>query len=158
MKVRCEAVQTRLELQIDEHVATSTSTSVRDRRQGLGIEEQLGKFIVGLHACAQVKRIERLTREAYEKQREEELRQKKEHQRNQAYQDWLREDPLRLVRARGEAEDIRAFLAERETAESGDEVDKAWIEWAEREADRIDPLSGSKQLARPLDPPESWNR
>jgi hypothetical protein len=49
MKVRCEAVQTRLELQIDEHVATSTSTSVRDRRQGLGIEEQLGKFIVGLH-------------------------------------------------------------------------------------------------------------
>ncbi len=148
----------RLELQIDEYVTTGASKSVRDKRSGRGIEDQLGKFIVGLHACAQVKRIEHLAQEAHERRREKELLQKEEHQRNQAYQDWLREDLLRLVRDRREAEGIRAFLAGMETAESGDEVNEAWIEWAKREADRIDPLSGSKAIARQLDPPESWGK
>ena len=146
----------RLELQIDEYVNTGTSKSVRDRHPGAGIEEQLGKFIVGLHACAQVKRIERLAHETDEKRREDELRQKEERQRSQAYQDWLREDLLRLVNARRDAEDIRVLLAGIKTAKSGNEVSGAWIEWAKREADHIDPLSGSSPIARPLDPPESW--
>ena len=121
-------------------MTTGSSKSVRDRRPGAGIEEQLGKFIVGLHACAQVKRIERLAQEAYEKRREEEHLQEEERQRRQAYQDWLREDLLRLVSARREAEDIRALLAGIGTPEYGNEVSEAWVEWAKREADRIDPL------------------
>jgi hypothetical protein len=123
---------------------------------GVGIEGPLGKFIVGLHACAQVKRIERLAQEVYEKRREEEHLQEEERQRNQAYQDWLREDLLSLVRYRREAEGIRSFLAEMEATESGDGGNEAWIEWAKREADSIDPLCGSNPIARSLNPPESW--
>ena len=88
----------------------------------------------------------------------DEIRQKEERQRSQAYQDWLREDLLRVVNARRDAKDIRAFLAGMGTTESGNKASEAWIEWAKWEADRIDPLSGSNSIARSLDPPESWSK
>lgn len=50
----------RLELIIEERIAPGTIKTIRDRPSTRLIEKGIGKIIVGLHACAQVKKIDRV--------------------------------------------------------------------------------------------------
>lgn len=148
------------ELSIDHYGRTGGVKCVQDRSAEKPIEKELGRFIVGLHACAQVMRQARLEREQAERQREITRREQERRARLEAYQAWLAKHLARQAAAHREAEMIREFLASlkgRDGRLGEDGSSSEWLKWAIQEADRLDPLTNEEPIAQPLVPPESWS-
>lgn len=149
----------RLELIIEERIAPGTIKTVRDRSATRLIEKGIGKIIVGLHACAQIMKIERAEKEEEEREAEARRIDRERQERRVAYQKWLREELLNQARDHHDAQMIRAFVGSLqvrkvESAASG--FDSRWIEWARAEADRLDPVTNGRDSFLPLEMPESW--
>jgi hypothetical protein len=149
----------RLELSMNEYVDTGSIKRVHDRFPQKPIEDRLGRFIVGLHACAQELRRRRREHEENQRQWEIARRAEAERVRLEAYRGWLREELVRQATAHQEARLIREFLAalESERGRVGpEEPDLAWLAWARSEAEHIDPVKNAEPIVQPIEPPEHW--
>lgn len=117
------------------------------------IEENLNKAIVRLIKIAEAKKAKRRERERREAEEEEERRQHEEIQRRKRQEQEQYEQLLKQVNAWTRSNQIRAFVeavtasAIREKGSIGSELDQ-WIQWANQQADRIDPLRGSALYAK----------
>jgi len=149
-----------LELRIDEYVSIGTAKTIRDRPSGKVVEHSLGRFVVSMHAAAQVMKSERLQRERDEERRQAVLREQQQRERESAYQSWLVQDLVKKASAHREACTIRQFLEDLEIESSNLRCrpDKAWIAWAHGVADQMDPLRNGRELSAPLQAPDSWKR
>ena len=148
-----------LELKIDEYATTGATKTVRDRPPRSAIESRLGKFIVGLHACAQVMAARQAEREEEERKRAEARAERERQARRGAYEKALGDDLLAQAVAHREATLIREYLAALEAATDGEsptERHREWVAWAHAHAEEIDPLANGREVARPLEPPDDW--
>lgn len=148
-----------LELSLDFYRATGAIKRVIDRPPKALVEDKLGRFIVGLHACAQVMQIQRLKREEEARQWAIARREQERQARLAAYQNWLHEQLVLRATAHHEARMVREFLIAlqgRKSPDGGEAAATEWFQWAQAEADRIDPLTNQEVIAQPLTPPESW--
>lgn len=149
----------RLELSLDFYRATGAIKRVIDRPPKALVEDQLGRFVVGLHACAQAMRLQRLKREEEARQWEISRREQERKARLSAYQKWLHEQIVLRASAYHEARMIREFLSSlegRKSEEGIEVITSEWFRWAKSEADRIDPLTNQEPIAQKITPPESW--
>lgn len=146
-----------LELRIDEYVSVSTSKSIRDRPTGQRVEGALGRFVVSLHAVAQVMISEREEREIEEQKRQAELRERRKAERRVSYQGWLGRELALQASAYQHANAVRTFIAAvgRNESRTGEQMER-WLQWARLEADRLDPLMSDSSIAQPLEPPDDW--
>jgi hypothetical protein len=159
----------RLSLEID----TSSCNGVRRRWTDSGrrpVERLLNTFIVSLYRVADGIKEER-------KREEERRRQQEENERRR--QEWQKQRQQKLVEIRQEEQKVESLMAEAESwsksqgiraylcdvrtrllPKAVDDAHRAriqeWIEWAERQADRCDPLVKSPPSI--LDEKEHWER
>lgn len=147
-----------LEMRIDEYVSIGTAKTIRDRSSGKTVEDALGRFVVSMHAAAQVQKEERELRDAEERRRELAVRERRRAERLADYAEWLRCELIRDSEAYEKAAGIRAFLnaMQRKFGDKPSSEQTAWLRWAGREADRLDPLTRKEECVRPLQPPPSW--
>lgn len=149
----------RLELSLDYYWATGSIKRVVDRPPKALVENQLGRFIVGLHTCAQAMRLQRLKREEEARQWAITRRDQERQARLAAYQNWLHEQLVLRATAHHEARIVREFLVAlqgRKSQDCGEATASEWFQWAKAEADRIDPLTNQDLIIQELTPPESW--
>lgn len=52
--------------------------------------------------------------------------------------------------------EFRAALQGRKSQDRGEATATEWCQWAQAEADRIDPLTNQEPIVQELTPPESW--
>jgi hypothetical protein len=146
---------------MNEYIETGFIKRVHDRPPKKTIESQLGRFIVGLHACGQALRRRSLEHEENQRRWEIVRREEAQRARLEAYRGWLRKELVRQATAHQEARLIREFLAALE-AEKGrvgqEECDRAWLAWARAEAEETDPVRNAELIVQPLVPPDSWVR
>lgn len=158
--VRCTYEPTgRLELRMNEYIRTGFINRIQDRPPKKTIESQLGRFIVGLHACGQALRRRSLEHEENQRRWEIARREEAERARLEAYRGWLRKELVRQATAHQEARLIREFLTALEVQKGrvGEQDDDlAWLAWARAEAEDIDPVRNTEAIAQPLEPPDNW--
>lgn len=130
------------------------------------VEDCLNAFIVGLVAAAEAEGLRRLEREEWQRNRRaEEERRVVEARRKEEEAAWTRaldhavDQWLTARHLRGYIDAVRQAAGGNERLAEDSELD-AWIKWAERHADEIDPLLPSPKV--PKDPeankrsPYSW--
>jgi len=149
----------RLEIVIDEYGSTGFAKSARDGVSKRNIEGKLGKLVVGLVACARLKKIERIEREAENSRRELVRQERGRLERIEAYNKWLREDLISKARRHADAtmvlDLVRSLEASGRLADANESL-KTWATWAKQEAVELDPLANTGVLAEPLSPPADW--
>jgi hypothetical protein len=118
------------------------------------IEENLNKAVIRLIKVAEAKKAKRLEWERREAEEEEARRRHDEIQRRKRDEQERYEQLLKQVNAWTLSNQIRAFIgavaasAVREggSTDPGSDLDK-WIQWANQQADRIDPIHGFELYA-----------
>lgn len=112
------------------------------------IEECLNEFIVGLIKAAELKKADRLERERRNAAEEEARRRREEIEKQRKEEEERFRTLERQVEAWTKCQQIRTFVEavktsavkEKGSIEPGSDLDR-WIEWAMKQADRLNPLN-----------------
>jgi len=138
-----------LSLKIEVSGAYGSRKKWSDAKTGK-LEEKVGEFIGGAVLIAHLLKIERQKEEEDKRRREEECRQREENEKRVA------EEKARLQQLEEQAalwaksEQLRAFIQAVEKAIAGKDFPEeqkqrisAWMAWARKQADRMDPIKRS---------------
>ena len=136
-----------LTLEIDAYGARNIRKRFADGKKN-HVEDYLLDFMISVIKIADIRRSERIKREAEQKQREEERERLAELQRLPEIEDqrlrnlekqadlWFKSSKLReFINA------VKAMSSADEYSEESKTKISIWIEWAKAHADRLDPLS-----------------
>lgn len=128
----------RLTLEIDEYCDGFQKKWTDKARKPL--EEQLNEVLAGLILAGEALRIRRIEREEEQRRQREQERRRLEDQERCHYLDQHREAWSQSQRLREFLVACEASLVERKGELKQDSPEAKWLRWAQRYADRIDPL------------------
>lgn len=114
------------------------------------LETFLNDFIIGLIKVAEVVKAERLKREQEERARLEAERRRRDEERKRQEELARRESLIKEAASWTQGQQVRAYIAalkekviaQHGAIQAGSQVDQ-WLTWANRQADRLDPLGAT---------------